>query len=38
MGKLQVGMMDGQKIDDAILISFDYFKQSVPLVELSPRC
>lgn len=38
MGRLNVGIQDGQKIDEAILVSFDYFRQSLPRVEISPTC
>ncbi|NMA25104.1 MAG: LysR family transcriptional regulator [Clostridiales bacterium] len=38
MGRLNVGIQDGQKIDETILVSFDYFRQSLPLVEISPYC
>lgn len=38
MGRLNVGILDGQQIDEAVLVSFEYFRQSLPFVEITPRC
>ncbi len=36
MGHLNVGVLEGQQLDEAVQITFRYFAQSLPLVELSP--
>jgi DNA-binding transcriptional LysR family regulator len=36
MGHLRIGVLEGQQLDEALQVTFKYFSQSLPLVELSP--
>jgi DNA-binding transcriptional LysR family regulator len=36
MGHLRIGVLEGQQLDEAVQVTFKYFSQSLPLVELSP--
>ena len=36
MGHLNIGVLDGQQLDEAVQVTFKYFSQSLPLVEFSP--
>jgi len=36
MGHLNIGVLEGQQLDEAVQITFKYFSQSLPLVEFSP--
>ena len=36
MGHLNIGMLEGQQLDDSLQVTLKYFAQSLPLVEVSP--
>ena len=36
MGHLNIGVLEGQQLDEAVQITFKYFSQSLPLVEFTP--
>ncbi len=36
MGRLNVGVLEGQRIDETIQITFRYFSQNLPNIEISP--
>ena len=36
MGHLNIGVLEGQQLDEAVQVTFKYFSQSLPLVEFTP--
>lgn len=36
MGHLNIGVLEGQQLDETVQVTFKYFSQSLPLVEFSP--
>ena len=36
MGHLNIGVLEGQQLDDSLQVTLKYFAQSLPLVEVSP--
>jgi DNA-binding transcriptional LysR family regulator len=36
LGRLNIGVLDGQQMDESILVTFKYFSQNVPLIEVTP--
>ena len=36
MGHLNIGVLEGQQLDDSLQVTLKYFTQSLPLVEVSP--
>jgi len=36
MGHLNIGVLEGQQLDESVQVTFKYFSQSLPLVEFTP--